>query len=232
MAVGYNPSIITSNLVMCLDAGNSKSYPGSGTAWYDLSGYGRSATLTNGPTYSGSNGGSIVFAAASSTYALIGNLGTAPATGTISFWMYPTSVSNYQNPFSTNYNSGNVGFRWEMTTAGALYVVVGNDAATFTLYNYATTTMQSNSWYNVTVAWDSPASTLVGYLNGAQVFSSTTHAYWATTFAGAAAGVGLSLSSPDRYFSGRIPQVLMYNTMLSYQANLQNYNAIRGRFGV
>jgi hypothetical protein len=48
-------------LQLYLDAGNASSYPGSGTTWTDLSGNGRNGTLTNGPTYSSANGGSIVF---------------------------------------------------------------------------------------------------------------------------------------------------------------------------
>ena len=55
------PSIVTNGLVLCLDAANIKSYAGTGTAWNDLSGNSRTGTLTNGPTYSGTNGGSIVF---------------------------------------------------------------------------------------------------------------------------------------------------------------------------
>jgi len=59
----YNngPKIVTSGLVLALDAGNTKSYPGSGTVWTDLSGNGNTGTLTNGPTFNSSNGGSIVF---------------------------------------------------------------------------------------------------------------------------------------------------------------------------
>ena len=52
MALAHSPRIITDGLVLCLDAGNTKSYPGSGTAWSDLSGQGNNGTLTNGPTYS------------------------------------------------------------------------------------------------------------------------------------------------------------------------------------
>ena len=55
------PSIITSGLVLHLDAGNAASYPGTGTTWTDLSGNSRNGTLTDGPTYSSANGGSIVF---------------------------------------------------------------------------------------------------------------------------------------------------------------------------
>ena len=48
MSVAYNPKIVTNGLVLALDAGNTKSYPGSGTTWTDLSGGGNNGTLTNG----------------------------------------------------------------------------------------------------------------------------------------------------------------------------------------
>ena len=51
MGVDYNPKIVTNGLVLCLDAANVKSYPGSGTTWIDLSGNGNNGTLTN-TTYS------------------------------------------------------------------------------------------------------------------------------------------------------------------------------------
>jgi len=56
-----NSNIVTSGLVLNLDAGDSSSYPGSGTTWYDISGNANNVTLTNGPTYDSANNGSIVF---------------------------------------------------------------------------------------------------------------------------------------------------------------------------
>jgi len=50
MGVSYNPKIVKDGLVLYLDAGNTKSYPGSGTTWTDLSGNGNNGTL-NGPSY-------------------------------------------------------------------------------------------------------------------------------------------------------------------------------------
>ena len=55
------PNIITDGLVLALDAASPRSYPGTGTTWYDVSGYGNNGTLTNGPTFDSGNGGSIVF---------------------------------------------------------------------------------------------------------------------------------------------------------------------------
>ena len=51
MGLGHSPSIVTSGLVLALDAGNTKSYPNTGTIWTDLSGQGNTGTLTNGPTF-------------------------------------------------------------------------------------------------------------------------------------------------------------------------------------
>ena len=53
--------IVTSGLTLCLDAGFIPSYQGSGTTWYDIAYSGFNGTLTNGPTYNSSNGGTIVF---------------------------------------------------------------------------------------------------------------------------------------------------------------------------
>ena len=229
---GYaGPEIANDGLVLCLDAGNVKSYPGSGTTWTDLSGSGFNGTLTNGPTYSSTNGGSIVFAGASSTYASVGNIGVLPSTGTINYWMRSTDVANYRNPFSTHRIGGNVGFRWEQVTGGTFYVVAGNDAESFTSYNY-TTSLAASTWYMVSVTWNTATSTIIGYLNATQVFNSTTHTQWATSTAtNLALGSGLG-NVADRYFTGNISNAQVYNRALSATEILQNFNATRARFGV
>ena len=55
------PNIITDGLVLALDAANTKSYPGSGTTWNDLSGNGNNGTLTNGPTFNSNRLGRLSF---------------------------------------------------------------------------------------------------------------------------------------------------------------------------
>jgi hypothetical protein len=61
MAFNYSPKIVTDGLVLYLDAANSRSYPGSGTTWTDISRSGTNGTLVNGPTFNSANGGSVVF---------------------------------------------------------------------------------------------------------------------------------------------------------------------------
>jgi hypothetical protein len=61
MACNSGPDIIEDGLVLCLDAGNKRSYPGTGTTWYDTSGNDNHFTLYNTPTFSSDNGGCISF---------------------------------------------------------------------------------------------------------------------------------------------------------------------------
>mgnify|MGYP000212112688 CR=1 FL=1 len=139
----YSPSRPVSNLsglVLHLDAGNTSSYPGTGTTWTDLSGNGYNGTFTNGPIFSAANGGCIVFDGVND-YVAGGNLGSFYSQGTISYWMYSTAVENYRNPFSTNYNGVNVGIRFEQYTSASPYggfsVIIGNDAGTYTGFSYS-----------------------------------------------------------------------------------------------
>ena len=46
MAVSAGPDIVENGLVLCLDAGNRRSYPGTGTGWFDISGVNTNGTLT------------------------------------------------------------------------------------------------------------------------------------------------------------------------------------------
>ena len=61
MGFGNGPRIVSNGLVLALDAADKNSYPGSGITWRDVSGNNNNGTLTNGPTFDSSNGGSIVF---------------------------------------------------------------------------------------------------------------------------------------------------------------------------
>ena len=68
MGTKYNPRSITNGMILYVDAANTRSYPGSGNTWYDLSGNQRHITLYNTPTFSSTNNGAIDFDAPSSEY--------------------------------------------------------------------------------------------------------------------------------------------------------------------
>ena len=49
MGLHHSPRIVTDGLILCLDAADKNSYPGSGNTWYDLSGNGNDGILVNNP---------------------------------------------------------------------------------------------------------------------------------------------------------------------------------------
>ena len=228
----YGPRTVTNGLVLALDAADKNSYRGSGTSWNNLSGNANTGTLTNGPTFSNSNGGTITFDG-TDDYVNCGNLGSFYTQGTISYWMFSTAVENFRNPFSTNYLGINVGIRFEQYTTvspyGGFNVIIGNDAGTYGSYDYSpSSTLTANIWYNVVLAWNTSTNKVFGYLNGVLKFD-TTHTYWATTLPSISIGSGFD---SGRYFKGNIANTLIYNRALSATEVLQNYNATKTRFGL
>ena len=106
MGVFAGPDVSESGLVLALDAGNLKSYPGSGTTWTDLSGRGNTGTLVNGVGYNGSNLGSLVFDGVDD-YVQFGGTAryfTSYITQqiTIETWLYVPSSATWSNGFYGN----------------------------------------------------------------------------------------------------------------------------------
>ena len=229
MGTNYNPKIVSDGLVLALDAANVKSYPGSGTTWTDLSGNGNTGTLTNGPTFSGANGGSIVFDGVDDTVNVgpVSQIGSSLTSMTVSVWIYPTSASSrliLEN--GTNH------------TTNTFYLAQENsNYFTFEIYGtnydvvYANYVYQLNTWYNLVGIWQS-GSRVDMYTNG--ILTNGTRDGVAQTsvingntnlFVGSRAGSSL-------FYSGRINQPMMYNRVLTAAEIQQNFNATRGRFGI
>ena len=232
MAGSVGPDLVQNGLILALDAADKNSYRGTGTNWIVLSGNANSGSLKNGPTFSNSNGGVVVFDGIDD-YVAGGNLGSFYSQGTISYWMYSTAVENYRNPFTTNYNGFNVGIRFEQYTTSSPYggfsVVIGNDAGTYLGYSYSPSAILTvNSWYNVVLVWNTVTNKAIGYLNGVLKFDES-HTYWATTLPAIAIGNGFSSA---RYFKGNVSSVEIYNRALSTTEVLQNYNTTKTRFGL
>jgi hypothetical protein len=111
----YNgPKAVTDGLTVCLDAANTKSYPGSGTAWYDLTGNGYTGTLSNGAVYGSGNGGYISVDGVDD-YILIGpvsNTGTSTISVSWCVWVYPSSTAgNIMSMSSTSPQATNSSYR-------------------------------------------------------------------------------------------------------------------------
>jgi hypothetical protein len=227
MSIGYNPSIVASGLVLCLDAANPRSYPGSGTAWTDASGNGNNGTLTNGPTYSSSNLGSIVFDGVDDNVNAGNGASLSMGTGDFSLESYfrPTGSANYRIILQKG-NPGigvNRGYRLRIEIDNTIHFVVTGDTEQVAISSAIT----YNNWYQVLATKES--SGLKIYLNGALSGTGTTPA--GTTTVSNNFTIGLQ-DGGNWPFNGNISLIRVYNRSLTASEVLQNFNAQRGRYGI
>jgi hypothetical protein len=246
-------NIVANGLVFNYDAANASSYSGIGNTAYDVSGSGATIALTNGPTFSPLNSGSIVFdgtndyieAPHSSILNISGSI-------TVEVWIYMTSLSNsgdmnlickYSNAggssnqswilfkstgsysaFSPNGTAGNNEFVWLATSAGSTggaFIGTGEQVL-------------ANTWYNVVAIYNSFNEKIEIYTNGQLKSSATrtgqTSGVLSTNLRNLQIG-GTPLDG-TRYVQGRIPVARVFNRALTQQEILQNYNALKSRYGL
>ena len=221
MAFIHSPKIVTSGLVLCLDAANKLSYPSTGTSWYDLSNNLNNSALTNGPTFNAGNGGSIVFDGVDDCVVVNSNTSILSTTAyTKVAWFYATNFATGNNIISGG-NSGQHAF-W---LAGGNKLNSGHNGNWSTVVS--TTTLSLNTWYFGAVTFNTTTGWIL-YLNGVSENTNVS----TTTFVGNGEILLAAYSTGANVFTGRIACGLVYNRVLTATEILQNYNATKTRFGL
>jgi hypothetical protein len=226
LALSHSPRIVTENLVLCLDAGNTKSYPGTGTAWTDLSGNGNNGTLTNGPTYSSANGGFFQFV--TDDFARIAN-NTALDTQTPTVEVWVKTNATTQNGFW--FEKGTVNSQYSLFQEGTGIQWRMNIGGVTNLTTTTATYINTSNWYQVVGTYTSGSRRL--YINGVLVNSDTQTGTIATNSGGMSIGVYGGFSG-DRgyYYNGNLSSCKVYNRALTASEIQQNFNALRSRYGL
>ena len=216
MSTRYNPSIVLDKLTFYYDAANIKSYPGSGTTWKDISGKGNDGTLTNGPTFSSDYGGKFNFDE-TNDYVDCGNVLSQTAY-TKSAWFRPESSTR-------NIISGpsNHAF-WMASTDNTLQA--GHRGAWSTVSYTVPSGNMLNQWWNGVVTYNNSTGWVL-YLNGVQVDTDSS-----TLDPNGTTGVYIGRYSSGNYFDGDIAQAMIYDRAITASEVKQNYNALKGRFGL
>jgi len=196
--------------------------------WTDISKGGNNGTLTSGLTYNYSNGGSLVFDPTTSGYTQVNSTILNDSGGTINAWYKPLDVppSGFTGYIFAAFGTNEDRFYLSMGNNTGITVSRGNPRVGINAGN-----KPLNVWYNLTMTWDS--TTFSGYLNGVQFGVTTPY-----TVSGGSGTVttfiigGYTFQLGTQIFNGYISQVSIYNRPLLSSEVLQNYNALKGRFGL
>jgi hypothetical protein len=215
--------IVQANLVLNLDAGASSSYPGSGTTWTNL--YGSPNITLSSTSYVTDAGGGIGFTSNSST-ASFSTSGFSLSNGfTIAVWVkhtgaLPRAVGGVQRYFTIPSEAAVLRFENNDVLRGYAFDSDGNfrdiriDNQIF-----------SGNYYNCVYTYD--GSTFRLYKNAVEIGNLDV----ATTLR-TPSGTAQLPSSGSEWFEGNMYTSQFYNRALTAQEIQQNFNALRGRFGI
>jgi len=233
MATQYaNGKIVTNGLVLCLNAADKNSYPGSGTTWTDISGNRYNGTLTNGPTFDSGNGGSIVFDYTDDHVPITGMENYSYTNGiTVAIWNYNGGGVGFYRGVVTNGTvadrQGGFDLRYGREDSGRnLYWIVHNTSNTSALL---TLTGDLSQWGYYVGTYDN--SYVYGYKNGAFINSAVLSGGGQLKTMSASTTIAHSPGTSE-YLDGKLATVQIYNRALSATEILQNYNATKSRFGL
>jgi len=228
MGYSFGGPIIRDGLLFLVDAADRNSYPGSGTAWTDLSGNGNNGTLTNGPTFD--NGASNKFGAinfdGSNDYVPLSSA-INQTNHTISVWCNVTADTTHKYIVDLRDGSQDGVIIWSSDVEKISYRI--NDAAILaTDDNYHSThATLSHRWINIHGTYDGTTQKL--YINGSLLKNQDIDKTVSVSQVGA---IGAFAASPDYYFKGNIANVAIYNRALTIKEINQNFNAQKNRFGL
>ena len=213
--------IVTDGLVFAVNAANYQSYPRSGTTWSDMVG-GNDGTLVNGPTFDEANGGGLVFDGSNDYIELGYNENLLSDSKTNEAWVKASTFNNWHGIIS-NFPSWGTGF-------GLQIGPIQNIAATVSgLYLKTSWTPSPNTWYHIVATRNSSDNRNKLYVIGVLENSLTHNVSYVENDI---TSIGCFYTTPQLHFGGQIPIVRIYNRALTDQEVLQNYNALKSRFGL
>jgi len=219
----FTPDIVLSDLQLWLDAGQTDSYSGSGTTWNDLSGNSRTGTLTNGPTYSSADGGSIVFDGSNDFVQCTGSLTVTAATFVT--WIRRNGNQGQYDGILFSRGTSVTGINFQVSNQlGYHWNGTGNT------YGWQSgLTIPNLTWCMVAVSVTSSAAT--AYLCQASGITTATNTVSHTS----SVINDIKIAQDEfnaRCFTGNISTAMLYNRALTSEEITKNFNAFRGRYGI
>jgi hypothetical protein len=233
MALIHSPRIVTTGLVLAIDAANVRSYPGSGTTCFDLSGNGNTGTLTNGPTFNSSNLGSLSFDGVDDYVSIPNSSMLNPNTGSFSIvcWVNsdPSNGGDGWDLWVGKRVTGSNGYYVGANNPSGARFIVANDASSRTDTGFIGYTF--NTWAMFTSILNRENNTQTIIRNDFAESSTVTPSGGNYNNSGVLS-IGADIGVNSFFVNGRIGPVLIYNRALTSAQVTQNYNATKGRYGL
>jgi hypothetical protein len=222
----------TSGLVLHYDPSVTFSYPGTGTTINDLTGQGRTGTMSN-ITFTSPY---LTFNGTSSQISVPDSIGLEPQTGDFTFeaWIYHSVITGSQRTFISKTDNGGGASDWSYglrtNAAGATYLEIGNGTTSVTSPSY---TVSTGQWYQIVGVWSNVASNSITlYVNGISQ-GSNSHSF--TSVKNSTNPLYLGNYNGNEYqqsLNGRMGVVRMYNKVLTASEVLGNYNTDKSKYGL
>jgi len=233
------PNIVTSGSLLNVDAGFVGSYPTTASNWYDISGNNSNGILTNGPTFDSANSGSIVFDGVDDyvqtpiqvldrpcTFSTWFNFSSLTANGGFNtFFGQDTSVSISRGRFYFQKAGSSIE---GMVRNKINFSIVKTDGSI--VPTNGLNVVQTNTWYNYTAVLTATSISL--YENGVLQNTTINSDSFITPNTNIVLNAGYFNNSIVDYWPGQSSIFQMYNRALTAAEVLQNYNALKGRFGL
>ena len=234
MALVHSPKIVTDNLIFNADAGNTKSYPGSGTTWTDMGSSGFTGALTNMTASNHTSGASgyFTFDGSNESVFFTGGASISIPPITIISWMKRNGAqADWASPISGR-DGSNSAFDFAVYSGDELRYTWENQS---TSWNYnPSITIPNNEWVMCAVSVTSSAATLYMFeLDGTVSKGTNTTTHNSGTYPPGDLAIGEDpVSSNNRFFKGDISACLVYSKALSKTELQQNFNALKRRYGL
>lgn len=233
----YQPDIVRAGLVLHLDAGEPASYSGTGTTWSDLTSNNNSVSLGGSATYSSNSGGYLDFSStvSSASNNILSYLGVT--TGADNDVPYSMEAIIYLDSAPTGTATSGMSILGH-ASAGGIGLQVFEDSGIKINFGYrannnyySTSTLSLSAWYHVlcTRGIGGTSAPINFYING--ILDSSFFGDNRIDYTTASLQIGSAETRVGR-FDGRIPYIAVYNRALSSSEVYQNFQALRGRYGI
>ena len=224
MGTKYNPRIVTSGLMMYVDAANPRSYPGTGNTWYNLvtgaiggtrGGVGISSTFNGSFNFNGN---------AYMTFDALPQVAQSTYTSTVEVFSFRRNIGGFEVIFGGDTGTLTQAFYFghRQNSSNLMIAYWANDLD-------ATTPTTNIAWNHYAATYDVGSGKRTTYFNGnvlANQASGVTNSSSNKFMLGAFSSNG----TPVYQFNGLISFFKIYNRALTAQEVLQNYNATKKRY--